>query len=386
MHAVPYARLAAFYVAYFGFVGAFGPYFSLYLQSIGQTALEIGVLLSLMQFMRIFAPYLWAGVADRSGRRAFLLRIALLASVASYCGVFVTQSFWGLFVTLALLAFCNSAANPLFETLVFSYLRDDLGRYGVLRVWGSVGFIGAVLSVGAVLDAQPVDTLLVLVLPTLAASFLIAIGLDDSPSDARQGAGKPVWPLLRRPEVAALLAACFLMSVAHGPLYTFYSIYLADHGYTKTTVGVLWSLGVVAEIGVFLLAPTIFARWSPNAVLIFSFACAVARFAAIGWGVGSLPVLIGAQLLHAASFGSYHAAALGQVNRWFPGGQRSRGQALYLSLSFGAGGMVGGLGSGLAWDSIGPAWTFTAASVCAALGLILVAATATMTRGATRLA
>lgn len=384
MHAVPYARLAAFYVAYFGFVGAFGPYFSLYLQSIGQTALEIGVLLSLMQFMRIFAPYLWAGVGDRSGRRAFLLRIALLASVASYCGVFVTQSFWGLFVTLALLAFCNSAANPLFETLVFSYLRDDLGRYGVLRVWGSVGFIGAVLSVGAVLDAQPVDTLLVLVLPTLAASFLIAIGLDDSPSDARQGAGEPVWPLLRRPEVAALLAACFLMSVAHGPLYTFYSIYLADHGHSKTTVGVLWSLGVVAEIGVFLLAPTIFARWSPNAVLIFSFACAVARFAAIGWGVGSLPVLIGAQLLHAASFGSYHAAALGQVNRWFPGGQRSRGQALYLSLSFGAGGMVGGLASGLAWDSIGPPWTFTAASVCAALGLILVAATATMTRGATR--
>ena len=373
MHVVPYARLAAFYVAYYGFVGAFGPYFSLYLQSIGRTALEIGVLLSLMQFMRIFAPYLWAGVADRSGRRALLLRIALLASVASYCGVFVTQSFWGLFVTLALLAFCNSAVNPLFETLVFSHLRDDLGRYGVMRVWGSVGFIGAVLCVGAVLDAQPVDTLLVLVLPTLVASFLIAIGLDDSPSDARQGAAEPVWPLLRRPEVAALLAACFFMSVAHGPLYTFYSIYLADHGYSKTTVGVLWTLGVVAEIGVFLLAPRIFARWSTGAVLVCSFACAVLRFAAIGWGVESLPVLVAAQLLHAASFGSYHAAALGQVSRWFPGGRRSRGQALYMSLSFGAGGMVGGLGAGLAWDSIGPAWTFTAASVCAALGLLLVA-------------
>jgi len=180
-----------------------------------------------------------------------------------------------------------------------------------------------------------------------------------------------------------LLAACFFMSVAHGPLYTFYSIYLADHGYSKATVGMLWSLGVVAEIGVFLLAPRIFARWSTGAVLVCSFACAVLRFAAIGWGVESLPVLVAAQLLHAGSFGSYHAAALGQVSRWFPGGRRSRGQALYMSLSFGAGGMVGGLGAGLAWDSIGPAWTFTAASVCAALGLILVAATATMRRGST---
>ena len=149
-------------------------------------------------------------------------------------------------------------------------------------------------------------------------------------------------------------------------------------------MGVLWSLGVVAEIGVFLLAPRIFARWSTGAVLVCSFGCAVLRFAAIGWGVESLPVLVAAQLLHAGSFGSYHAAALGQVSRWFPGGQRSRGQALYMSLSFGAGGMVGGMAAGLAWDSIGPVWTFTAASVCAALGLILVTITATMRPRATR--
>ena len=240
------------------------------------------------------------------------------------------------------------------------------------------------LGVGAILDARPVQVLTLLVLAPLLATFALACTLRDNAQKTEHGADLPVWPLVRRPEVAALLFACFLMSVAHGPLYTFYSIYLADHGYSRTVVGVLWSLGVVAEIGVFLLAPRIFSRWSPNAVLIFSFACAVARFAAIGWGVDSLPVLVGAQLLHAATFGSYHAAALGQVNRWFPGGRRSRGQALYTSLSFGAVGMLGGLGSGLAWDSLGAAWTFTAGSVCAALGLILVAATTAATPGPKR--
>lgn len=373
MHAVPVIRLSVFYFAYFGWVGAFGPYFSLYLQSIGQTAVEIGVLLSQMHLMRVFAPNLWAGLADRRGKRALLLQVALGAWLVAYCGVFLTQSFWGLFLVLALVAFFTSAAMPLFETMVFAHLEDDLGRYGPIRVWGSVGFIASVLVFGAVLDTQPVDMLLVLLLPLLAASLLISLSLKDPRADARHGAGESVWPALRRPEVALLFAACFLMVVAHGPLYTFFSIYMAEYGYSKSTIGLMWSLGVVAEIGVFLMAPRIFSRWSARAVLIFSFACAVLRFLVIGWCVDSLALLAVAQVLHAASFGSYHAAALGMVNGWFPAGQRSRGQALYLSLSFGAGGMVGGMGAGLAWETIGPAWTFTGASMCALAGLALAA-------------
>ena len=374
MSSVPFFRMAAFYFAYFAYVGVFAPYFSLYLQSVGKSAVEIGILLSVTQVMRIFAPSLWAGMADRSGARIALLRAGLGAGALAWCGVFLTQSFWGLFATLALVAFFTSAALPLFETTLFSLLRDDLGRYGLLRLWGSLGFIVAVLGTGAILDARSVQIVAGLVLVPLLASFLLTCTLRDSKAGGEHGAYLPVWPVVRRPEVAAMLLACFLMSVAHGPLYTFYSIYLAGHGYSKSLVGVLWSLGVVAEVGVFLFAPRIFLRWSPNTVLIFSFACAVARFAAIGWGVGSLAILIAAQVLHAATFGSYHAAALGQVNRWFTDRQRSRGQALYMSLSFGAGGMAGGVASGLAWDRVGPAWTFTFGSVCAALGFILLIA------------
>lgn len=135
MHPVPVLRMALLYFAYFAHVGAFAPYFSLYLQSLGTSALEIGVLLSVAQVMRIFSPNLWAGLADRSGARIALLRVALGAGTLAWCGVFVTQSFWGLFATLALVAFFTSAALPLFEPLLFAVLRDDLGRYGLLRMW-----------------------------------------------------------------------------------------------------------------------------------------------------------------------------------------------------------------------------------------------------------
>ena len=47
---IPYWRLSGYYFFYFAFVGAFSPYFSLYLQSVGSTAAQIAVLMSLMAF------------------------------------------------------------------------------------------------------------------------------------------------------------------------------------------------------------------------------------------------------------------------------------------------------------------------------------------------
>ena len=53
---------------------------------------------------------------------------------------------------------------------------------------------------------------------------------------------------LRRPEVIAFFAAAFLIQVSFGPYYTFFSIYLGEHGYAPSTQGLLWGIGVLVEI------------------------------------------------------------------------------------------------------------------------------------------
>ena len=73
-------------------------------------------------------------------------------------------------------------------------------------------------------------------------------------------------------------------------------------------------------------------------------------------------------------------ASVALINRWFSGTRQVRGQALYLSLAFGVGGFLGALASGAAWEAIGPAWTFTAASGAAATGLLLLARRAKLLR------
>lgn len=374
MHpSLPYWRLSGYYFFHFAFVGVFQPYFGLYLQSLGLSSWEIGLILSQMALMRLCSPAVWGWLADHLHVRIPLVRLAAGVSVVVFNLFFFAQTLVPLLGAMALLAFFWSAALPLMETVVFDHLHAEPARYSRVRIWGSIGYIVTVLATGALLDYLPPASVLWMSFPLMGGILAFALLVPESPTPPQHVATPPVSTILAQPRVRALLGACFLMSAAHGALYLFYSIYLADHGYSKTLVGSLWFLGVIAEIGVFFFMARLLRRFSLRQVLLASFAAAVLRFLLIGWGVDSLPVLLGAQLLHGLTFGAYHAAAIAAINRWFPGRCQARGQALYSSLSFGAGGLLGGLVSGWTWDGLGNAATFGIGALFAVCGLVLVA-------------
>jgi PPP family 3-phenylpropionic acid transporter len=364
-------RLAGWYFFYFAFVGAFAPYFTLYLQDIGQSAWEIGVLMSVPQVMRLLAPNLWGWLADHLGRRALIVKIAAFCSVVGFAGFFFTRDYAAMLVAMALVWFFWSAALPLVEAMTLDRLAGRTERYGRIRLWGSVGFIVSVLGLGALLDHLPIAAVLWACLLILACVLASALSLPEA-KVGPGGTAEPLGTLLRRPEVLALLAACFFMSVAHGPLYIFLSIHLVDLGYGKTAVGLYWSLGVVAEIFVFMHMPRLMNRVSLRGILLASFALAALRFLLIGWAADSPVLLFVAQVLHGATFGAYHAAAVAVLIRWFAPHQQARMQGLYGSLSFGAGGMVGGVVSGRIWDGLGAGVTYSLAAGFALLGWLLV--------------
>ncbi|MDX5362893.1 MAG: MFS transporter [Pseudazoarcus pumilus] len=367
---LPYWRLSAYYFFYFGFVGAFSPYFTLYLQSLEYSATDIAVLMSVMQVMRVLAPSLWGWLAERTGLRVPIVRASAIASLAGFCLFFTTTEFAGMFAAMVLMAFFWSAALPLVESLTFAHLGALGHHYGRIRLWGSVGFIAAVVGLGHLLDFVRIDAVLLVIAAILLGIVLCGFALPEASRRSGPRARARLGETLRRREVQALLGACFFMAAAHGAMYVFYSIHLADHGYGKAVIGWMWALGVIAEIGVFLIMPGLAKRFGMRAILLFSLAAVVLRFLVVGWGADSFALLLFAQLLHGVTFGAYHAAAIAMVNRWFPGRLQAHGQALYGSLSFGAGGMLGGLISGVTWDAIGAAWTFTLGSTFGLLGLI----------------
>jgi PPP family 3-phenylpropionic acid transporter len=369
---LPYWRLSAYYFFYFAFIGAFAPYFSLYLKALGFAAAEIAILISLMQVMRIVAPTLWGWLADRLGTRLLIVRASAAASLAGFCVFFFTESFSGIFVGMALMAFFWSAALPLIESITFAHLGERVGGYGRIRLWGSIGFIIAVLGLGYLLNVFPERAVLWVGAAVLGGILACAMPLPDAVAPRPVAGAAGLREVLRRSEVRALLAACFLMSAAHGALYVFYSIFLVANGYEKSTVGWMWTLGVLAEIVVFMAMPRLLRHASLRGLLLWAFGFAVLRFLMIGWGVDSVALLVLAQLMHGATFGAYHAAAIAAINEWFRGPLQARGHALYGSISFGAGGMLGGLLAGSTWDGIGPQWTFTISAMIALAGCLVI--------------
>ncbi|PTR17250.1 MULTISPECIES: MFS transporter [unclassified Nitrosospira] len=372
MHPLPYWRLSGFYFFHFAFIGAFAPYWSLYLKSLAFGAFQIGMLMSLLHVTRIFAPAAWGWLADHTGRRVLIVQAAALMGLISYCGVFFGESFAWMFAIMALMSFFWSASLPLIEATTLSYLGESTARYGRIRVWGSVGFIFAVTGTGYLLDASNITSLLWAVLGFKLGIVIFSRQIPEAEVMVHPADGVSVRQILGRPEVIAFFAACMLMALAHGPYYTFYSIYLVEHGYSKSTVGWLWAVGVICEIGIFFLMPQLMHRFNLKQIMAFSFSCAIARFLMIGWGVDWPGVILLAQVLHAATYGAHHATAMMVVHQFFQGRHQAKGQALYTSLTFGLGGTLGGIFSGYAWEWLGPGLTFTVSSIAVLLGLVLV--------------
>lgn len=366
-------RLSAYFAAYFLYVGAFVPYFALYLAGRGLGATEIALVMAMPQLARIAAPSFWGWLADRSGAGRAIVRVSAVALLAGYALLGVAQGTVQFALVMLLASLVSAGALPIVESMTMAALAGRHERYGPVRLWGSVGFIVGVLGTGAWLDANPPQSLLavllVLVAGALASSFLLPeVRTGSGPGKAERRLSE----VLRRADVLALLGASACMAAAHGALYGFFSLHAQATGYSKSAIGALWTLGVVAEIGVFLAWPRIARRWSLRALLVASFLCAAVRFLALGWATHVLALLVAAQVLHAATFGVHHAAAVAAVHRLFPERLRTSGQALYSSLSYGAGGGVGMLAAGWTWDAFGAAASFTLSAAFALAGAALV--------------
>ncbi len=367
---MPYWRLSAFYLIFFSSLGTMLPYWGLYLESLGFKPAQIGELMALIMATKIISPNVWGWIADHTGKPMAIVRLGSLAAAVAFSAVFFGHSFLWLAIVMTVFSFFWNASLPQFEATTFSHLGDQTHRYSSIRLWGSIGFILAVTILGFIFEAVGIGALPAILLTLMIGIWLMSLLVPERES-AVVSSHLPLRDVLRRPEVIALLVVCFLMQASHGPYYTFYSIYLEDHGYSRTLIGWLWALGVIAEVLVFMFMHRLVPRFGLRNIFLASLLCAALRWALIGLYVDSLPIMIFAQTLHAASFGIYHAVSIQLIHQYFTGRNQGRGQALYSSLSFGAGGAVGSLYSGYMWSSAGPLATYFLAAIIAAAAFLV---------------
>ena len=314
-----------------------------------------------IQLTKIFAPSLWGWLGDRTGQRVRLVRFGAITGSLFFAGVFMEPGFYGLLLVMLAFTFFWNAILPLYEVITLRSLGESKDKYGKVRLWGSVGFIGAVALVGGLLEYLPIQSLPWLLLAGIAVSaFLVPAERGERKPPAPRGSLKAI---VTHPAVVAFFLMNFLLQVSHGAYYTFFSIHLEHHGYSKLAIGLLWSLGVLAEIGLFLVMHRLTRRLSVRQIALGALTLPMIRWILIAELTDSLAVLIIAQLLHAASYGALHAISVQYVQGFFGKHHHGQGQALYSGLTFGAGGALGAWMSGFLVDGFSTSAAFWGGAV-----------------------
>lgn len=360
---MPYWRLSGFYFFYFASLGALIPYWSLYLKSLDFTATAIGSMMAIIMATKIISPNIWGWVADHTGKRMAIVRLGGLLSILAFIGVFISQQYWWLVAVMMVFSFFWNATLPQFEATTFTHLGEHTHRYSSVRLWGSIGFIAAVWIIGQQLDGEKISYLPLILMGLFISIWASSLIVPEEVAGHLHITPEPLRVVLKRPEVVGLLLICFLMQMGHGPYYTFYSIYMQDYGYALSFIGFLWALGVFAEVLIFMQMHKLVPRFGLKRLLIVSLLLAACRWVMVALFPMIMPLMIIAQILHAASFGVYHAVSIQLIHNYFVGRNQGKGQALYSSVSFGAGGAIGSLYAGYTWDSFGTTTTFMIAAM-----------------------
>ena len=369
---LPFAALSASYFAHIGF---FNPYLPLWLKSLGLSLWMIGLLTSMQAVTRVFAPYLWGWLSDRSGERVPLMRwcagMALLCSI----GLLFNPSPWWLAVVLLLMFTHTSAMMPMSEAAMAHLVSHqgalDVRRYGRIRLWGSLGFLVTVFVSGAWFEAHGMSGFPMWTIFTLAAINLSVWNLPNVREEAHHVQGQAGFAdVLRQPQTLWFFATLFFHVLSHVAIYTFFSLYLDELGYGKDMIGVLWAVSVVVEIIGFFTQ----SRWlhwlSLPAWLCVCTGVMALRMGLTAWFGQLLWVLLLAQCLHVFTFAIQHTVCIAWLSQHFPGRLRGRGQALYAVIGYGFTGVLGALGGAALSTRLGLQTVFWVAIPVALLGLL----------------
>tara|TARA_B100000579_G_scaffold276147_1_gene228350 strand:+ start:3637 stop:4827 length:1191 start_codon:yes stop_codon:yes gene_type:complete len=365
-----YMHLSSFYFFYFASLGAFLPYWPLYLSHKNFSAYEIGIITGTMIGTKIIAPNLWGWIADKTGLRHRVIQFGALSCFFIFIFAPHIENFYTMVTLIFFFSFFWNASLPQFEAVTMNTLGSSYNKYSQIRLWGSLGFILSVLILSFFTSRYGIKIIPYCILLFLFLTWISTLFVKKTEDSSKIEASSLLSTIIK-PAVLGILISCFLMQLSHGPFYAFFAIYLTENSYSTNLIGIIWSLGVVAEILIFMKISSWIPKYGLKNLFIVSFLFATLRWLLISFFAHNELIVILATLFHAITYGMYHAVSISLIHEYFTGILQGRGQALYSSISFGLGGSVGSFYSGYFWEPLGGATVYLYASLFAFLGFIV---------------
>ncbi len=373
-------HLKTLYFLTFAAVGALTPYVYLYLQRLGLSGGEIGLIASMRPLATLLGPSLTVALAARlsAGNRALPLTMAL--AVIPSALLFGTRGFWGLAAALFLLALFQSPSAALLDDATLRRIEGTNQSYGRVRLWGSLGFICTVYIVGVAAETSGFTAVLSgnLVAIALGAGIaFFAARRGELPAvSARAGSG-PFWRSLasaielsrETPAILWVLGAGILARIASFAHTNFFAIYGDQLGMTESVIGAAWVIGVVSEVAIMAAGPGLDKRLDARALFLIGTAAGAIRWAVHAASYSPAVILL-VQGLHGLTFGAFHIGAVTLIHQLLPEDRKTEGQSAWASTA-GLSGIIGGYAGGAIYDWAGIRVLFALSAALAAVAALM---------------
>lgn len=327
------ARIALVFCAPMMVNGIALPFFPVWLETLKMSDFQIGIVLAVPMFVRIFTAPIAGVVADRIGERSIVLIWSGLLSLLTAVALFATGSFWPVLLLYTLQGAVYSPYVPITEAIMLSGVRRWNFDYGRMRLWGSLAFILATMTGGWLAGLYGGD----MVLPAMAAAFVLTvlgamiaprIGKPRRPSPISAIATMPTKSTLRQWDVQLMLIGVSLVNASHAMLFAFSAIYWQKMGFSGVDVGILWSAGVLAEVVFFLFAVQLRQRFNLWSMMIVGGGVAVARWILFPMEMSFAGYFV-LQCLHAFTYALIHMSAQSRLVERVAEEQEAAAQGLY---------------------------------------------------------
>ncbi len=334
-------KVGGVYSGLFLYIGMALPFWALWLAKMGLSPAEIGILMGLPSFLKILSSPFIAQFCDKWGTVRRPMMWLLILSVLFFMGYFISRSFVHFVLVTVFFSFTYFSVAPLMESYAVRACDKYNLQYGRLRSVGSFTFVITSILFGEYLDYYGYDNFLYFGVASIMYTFFTVYllpreGRKSVPTRGNKSLAEiaPLKFLLTNRQFIMFLLVLSLLQMSHGFVYVLGSYHWATQGIDNKTIGLLWSIGVGAEILIFIFGGKIVTRIRPMYFLIF-----IAMFGAIRWGVmgatTSLPLLILAQTLHGLTYGASHLVAMYYLSSRVPSKYFMTAQSLYSSVPMG---------------------------------------------------
>ncbi|ADO76952.1 MFS transporter [Halanaerobium praevalens] len=332
-------------------MAAFG-YFNLFFQDVGLDSFQIGLVNAIPRIFALLLMPFWGFLTDYLQENKKVLLITLLGTLVSVILFPQTESFKLLMLLMFFYTLFQNPIIPLSDSLLLDYLGDNSNYYGKFRLWGSVGYMLSVSILGYFLEATASANLFYIYALVLIISIFLLKFLPKSKREIKVLDPGDFKKIFRKKRLVYFLFFVFILQTAMNANYSYFPIYIVDHGGGAFLLGIALTISSASEILAFLFSDRIIKNNKFSKIIIIISLGFVLRWLSLALFPYRLIILV-SQILHSITFGLFFAVGVDYVDQISGEKFRATGQNIYAAVFMGVSAISGSLLGGKIYQIAG---------------------------------